>query len=247
MKRGPGNDGWPSVVHLHVIKKSEPRFCIFPKVKSVDDNPESVPVYLNVYDLTPANGYLYWAGLGVFHAGVEVYGVEYSFGAHDCPTSGVFDVEPRQCPGFKFRKSIFMGTTNSNPFKIREFMEQQSANYHGNTYNLMVKNCNHFCADICQRLTGNSIPKWVNRLARLGSVCNCLLPDALRTSTPQEDPNIQGRDGKKKLRAAFSCFSSMSRPQKLQRKESKSPLIQRSQNKGFLRAWRTRKGSRKEG
>ncbi|KAK4284690.1 hypothetical protein QN277_001485 [Acacia crassicarpa] len=248
MKTRTENDGWPSFVHLHVVRKSEPRFRIFQKVKSVDDIQVNVPVYLNVYDLTSANGYFYWAGLGIFHAGVEVYGVEYSFGAHDCRTSGVFEVDPRQCPGFKFRKSIFMGMTNLNPFKIREFMDRQSANYHGNTYHLIVKNCNHFCEDICQRLTGNSIPRWVNRLARLGSACNCLLPDALKTSTSEEDPYFQGRDSKKKrLHAAFSCLSSMSRPQKLKRRESRSPLIQHSRNKGFLRAWRSRKGLRKEG
>ena len=47
---------------------------------------------------------------------LAVYGVEYAFGAHDYSTSGVFEVEPRQCPGFKFRKSIFMGTTSLDPF-----------------------------------------------------------------------------------------------------------------------------------
>lgn len=31
----------------------------------------SVPVYLNVYDLTPINGYAYWFGLGVYHSGVQ--------------------------------------------------------------------------------------------------------------------------------------------------------------------------------
>lgn len=30
-----------------------------------------VPVYLNVYDLTPINGYAYWLGLGVYHSGVQ--------------------------------------------------------------------------------------------------------------------------------------------------------------------------------
>lgn len=99
---------------------------------------------------------------------LAVYGIEYAFGAHDYPTSGVFEVEPRQCPGFKFRKSIFMGTTSLDPLQIREFMERQSANYNGDAYHLIVKNCNHFCEDICYKLTGNSIPKWVNRLARIG-------------------------------------------------------------------------------
>ena len=30
-----------------------------------------VPVYLNVYDLTPINGYAYWLGLGIYHSGVQ--------------------------------------------------------------------------------------------------------------------------------------------------------------------------------
>lgn len=98
-----------------------------------------------------------------------VHGVEYAFGAHDCPSSGVFEVEPRQCPGFKFRKSIFIGTTVMDPTKVRDFMERQSVNYRGDTYHLVFKNCNHFCEDISYRLTGNRIPKWVNRLARIGS------------------------------------------------------------------------------
>ena len=28
----------------------------------------TVPVYLNVYDLTPINGYAYWLGLGIYHS-----------------------------------------------------------------------------------------------------------------------------------------------------------------------------------
>lgn len=97
-----------------------------------------------------------------------VHGVEYAFGAHDYPTSGVFEVEPRQCPGFRYRMSIFMGTTCLDPIQVRGFMELLSMNYNGDTYHLIAKNCNHFCKDACYKLTGNSIPKWVNRLARIG-------------------------------------------------------------------------------
>lgn len=28
-------------------------------------------LYLNVYDLTPVNNYLYWFGFGIFHSGIE--------------------------------------------------------------------------------------------------------------------------------------------------------------------------------
>lgn len=139
----------------------------------------TVPVYLNVYDLTPINGYAYWLGLGVYHSGVQVHGVEYAFGAHEHATSGIFEVEPRQCPGFTFRKSICIGRTNLGPKDVRSFMEKLAEEYSGNTYHLITRNCNHFCNDVCIRLAGKPIPSWVNRLARLGLFCNCVLPASL--------------------------------------------------------------------
>uniref|UniRef100_A0A453IQY8 PPPDE domain-containing protein n=1 Tax=Aegilops tauschii subsp. strangulata TaxID=200361 RepID=A0A453IQY8_AEGTS len=150
-------------------------------------------------------------GLGIFHSGIEVHGVEYAFGAHDYPTSGVFEVEPRQCPGFRFRRSIFLGTTCLDPIQVRQFMELQSVNYNGDSYHLIMKNCNHFCKDMCYKLTGSKIPKWVNRLARIGAICNCLLPESLKISPVGHDPNSQPEDSeKRRLRNPLSCFSSIS-------------------------------------
>ncbi|XP_018681171.2 deSI-like protein At4g17486 [Musa acuminata AAA Group] len=112
---------------LWLDRRSCSHFCMFPKVWSASHTPGNAPVYLNVYDLPPMNGYMYWAGLGIFHTGVEVHGVEYVFGAHDYPSSGVFEV--------------------------REFMELQSVNYSGDTYHLIMKNFNHFCKEICHKMT----------------------------------------------------------------------------------------------
>lgn len=43
--------------------------------------PSGAQVFLNVYDLTTEmNSWTYWCGVGVFHAGVEVYGIEYAYG-----------------------------------------------------------------------------------------------------------------------------------------------------------------------
>ncbi|KAK7275264.1 hypothetical protein RIF29_16374 [Crotalaria pallida] len=50
--------------------------------------------------------------------------------------------------------------------QVREFMECQAENYNGDTYHLIVKNCNHFCKDICYKLTGKSIPTWEERIDR---------------------------------------------------------------------------------
>ncbi|XP_065022766.1 deSI-like protein At4g17486 isoform X2 [Musa acuminata AAA Group] len=114
---------------LWLDRRSCSHFCMFPKVWSASHTPGNALVYLNVYDLPPMNGFMYWAGLGIFHTGVEVHGVEYVFGAHDYPSSGVFEV--------------------------REFMELQSVNYSGDTYHLIMKNCNHFCKEICHKMTGS--------------------------------------------------------------------------------------------
>lgn len=103
-----------------------------------------------------------------------VHGVEYAFGAHEHATSGIFEVEPRECPGFTFRKSICIGRTNLGPKDVRSFMEKLAEEYSGNTYHLITKNCNHFCNDVCVRLAGKPIPSWVNRLARLGKIDDCI-------------------------------------------------------------------------
>ncbi|KAF6149696.1 hypothetical protein GIB67_017429 [Kingdonia uniflora] len=63
--------GWKSIIPLRLRGKSTTRFCLFPKLRSAGLGPGNTPVYLNVYDLTPMNGYVYWAGVGIFHSGVE--------------------------------------------------------------------------------------------------------------------------------------------------------------------------------
>ena len=39
-------------------------------------------VRLNIYDLAEQNWYLAWAGVGIYHSGVEIYNVEYAYGAY---------------------------------------------------------------------------------------------------------------------------------------------------------------------
>jgi len=155
---------------------------------SQQQNVYDTQVVLNVYDLTPINNYTYWVGFGIFHSGIEVHGKEYGFGAHDFPVSGVFEVEPKNCPGFFYRSSIVLGRINMPPSEFRTFIETAASEYHGDTYNLISKNCNHFTNDISSRLTGKHIPGWVNRLARLGALCSCLLPESLQVTTVKQLP-----------------------------------------------------------
>ncbi|KAL1371133.1 deSI-like protein At4g17486 isoform X1 [Arachis hypogaea] len=169
-----------------------PMFPLSMSSERVQDNNErrNTMVYLNVYDLTPVNNYLYAFGVGIYHSGIEVHGMEYGFGAHDYSTSGVFEVEPRSCPGFIFRRSVLLGTTDMSRSEFRTFIEHLSSKYHGDTYHLIAKNCNHFTDEVCQQLTGKPIPAWVNRLARVvsGSFCNCLLPESLQVAAVRHLP-----------------------------------------------------------
>ncbi|KAK9706119.1 hypothetical protein RND81_07G105200 [Saponaria officinalis] len=159
------------------------------KMKSTDKNGGvETQVILNVYDLTPLNHYTYWFGFGIFHSGIEVHGMEYGFGAHDFPASGVFEVEPRSCPGFIYRSSITLGRISMSQSEFRTFIEGVASEYHGDTYHLITKNCNHFTDDMATRLMGKRIPGWVNRLARAGSVCSCLLPESLQSTTVKQLP-----------------------------------------------------------
>lgn len=98
-----------------------------------------------------------------------MHGKEYGFGAHDYPSSGVFEVEPRKCPGFIYRCSVNLGEVkNIQRSEFRTFIENMAREYHGDTYHLISKNCNHFTNDLSFRLTSKRIPGWVNRLARIG-------------------------------------------------------------------------------
>lgn len=81
-----------------------------------------------------------------------------------------------------------------------------------------------------------------------GSICNCILPEALKISAIRNDTNYQPYDSEKRsLRSsAFSCMSSISMRQK---QLSTSSLLPQSPLKGCLPPWELRRsnnGSLKE-
>eukprot|EP01026_Neomeris_dumetosa_P025808 TRINITY_DN2118_c0_g1_i6.p2 TRINITY_DN2118_c0_g1~~TRINITY_DN2118_c0_g1_i6.p2 ORF type:complete len:198 (-),score=22.20 TRINITY_DN2118_c0_g1_i6:852-1445(-) len=145
-------------------------------------------VRLNVYDLSEQNGFLYWCGLGVYHSGVEVYGMEFAYGGHDYNTSGIFATKPREAPGdVQFRTSILLGYTDLPREGVQQLVRRMGKYYKGNKYHLLQRNCNHFSSDLCHQLARKRPPFWVNRLAGLAVMLHCLLPHgwvpALETPT----------------------------------------------------------------
>lgn len=135
------------------------------------------PVYLNIYDLSDQNSWTYWCGVGIFHSGLEAYGVEYAYGGHEYDVSGVFATNPRDAPGpVIFRESIQVGTTQMSPQRVQQVVQEMGETYKGNAYHLLQRNCNHFSNDLCQKLTGQQAPLWINRLAGMAVMLHCLIP-----------------------------------------------------------------------
>lgn len=107
---------------------------------------------------------------GVFHAGVEVNGQEWSFGeTATVQEEGVTSGAPMKHPDHHFRQSIPRGCTRMSEDDIAAIIEQMRQQYPGPSYDLLRRNCCHFADDFCQRLGVGRIPSWVHRLARMGA------------------------------------------------------------------------------
>ena len=142
-------------------------------------------VFLNVYDLAPANDYLCPIGLGLHHSGVEIMGSEYSFASG----AGIFDNTPQHAPGARFREHIEMGSFEGGQAELKQALDDLRDQFSPDDYNLIRKNCNHFAAALCWRLLQKPLPSHVNRLADLGVCCSCLLPRQMLEQAPVGDPN----------------------------------------------------------
>jgi len=127
-------------------------------------------VKLNVYDLGEewlrVND-LFSGALpigGAFHAGLEVHGLEWSFGRE-----GISCSAPRANPNFIFRETVELGFAQFSSQQVAMILYQEMSPYwNGHRYDVLKKNCCNFCRKLSKRLCGNDIPGWVDRFAKLG-------------------------------------------------------------------------------
>ncbi|KAL5567928.1 hypothetical protein UlMin_024503 [Ulmus minor] len=105
---------------------------------------------------------------GIFHSAVQVYGEdEWSFGFCEQGT-GVFSCPSGKNPMYTYREKIVLGTTNCSIFEVNQILRELSGEWPGCSYDLLSKNCNHFCDEFCDRLAVPKLPGWVNRFAHAG-------------------------------------------------------------------------------
>jgi len=114
-------------------------------------------VSVSVYEI---NG-----SIGAYHVGIDVCGLEWSYGGIDDGT-GVFYVQPHEASIGKFKESIKVGETSKSVDEILDCLKRLSTTWRGSEYNLLGKNClifsQAFLSEICP---GKELPKWTTATA----------------------------------------------------------------------------------
>ncbi|CAE7519758.1 unnamed protein product [Symbiodinium sp. CCMP2592] len=142
-----------------------------------EDEEEGEEVVLSVYDVSHsekihlANDVLHKLGTGIFHAAVQVYGKEWSYGKTHGPSTGIFSCHPRGCKAHNFRESVQMGKTRLTEEEVNATIESMKPEWPGREYELLHLNCTHFSDEFCRRLGLERIPAWVRNLAPAGAFC----------------------------------------------------------------------------
>lgn len=137
----------------------------------------NTPVICHVYDVSNderigrINAITKLTGMGgIFHAAIEVYGREYSFGGSKEPgVTGVFACPPRKCPMHTYRESFFLGDCDLSYETVESVLDKMRSEWFATSYDVLRKNCAFFSQELAIELGVGSIPKFVYSLANTGA------------------------------------------------------------------------------
>lgn len=127
----------------------------------------SPEVFIHVYDLGHSSLVQRFNGaarrVGLFHSGVEVYGVEWHFGfCWEETAPGVTSVPPRGNEEHTYRETIPMGATRLERREVQELLVMLRKKWLGCSYDLFRRNCNHFTDFFCRLLGCGPAPLWID-------------------------------------------------------------------------------------
>jgi len=106
---------------------------------------------------------------GVFHAGVEIYRHEWSFGFTEEDRTGVSHCVPRTHPQHTYRATVKMGLCTMSEQEVYQRLLQMVNQWKGPTYSLIHRNCLDFATALCKELGVGRIPGWIDRFGRTAS------------------------------------------------------------------------------
>jgi len=131
-----------------------------------EDGADGENVFLHLYDLNDTFGHMNSVSLdllgigGALHVGVEVLGNEWSFGMQ-----GVSVTTPKMNQYYTFRQTVPMGRTRLKRKEVESAILSMKRAWSGKDYDLLSRNCGHFCNELCEKLGLGRMPAWVTRVA----------------------------------------------------------------------------------
>ncbi len=126
---------------------------------------EQLPVKLNIYKLTniPIISIL---GLSIYHTAIEYADTEFAFG-YNSDEDGIYDIKPLSYNG-RYMESITIGQCDRRAFF--KVLEKLRSVFKGNTYNILLKNCNHFTNNVSILLFNKELPSKYTRFLAIGDI-----------------------------------------------------------------------------
>ncbi|CAD7948284.1 unnamed protein product [Amoebophrya sp. A120] len=161
-----------------------------------------IPVFVHVYDVSQEDSIKRLNRFtahkkspiklgGIFHAGVEVNGLEWSYGATFSDTAcGIACNEPKQHSQHRYRQTIFVGLCKLTNENIAELLGNAVEKWPGDDYDLLRRNCCHFADEFCIQLGVGPLPAWIHRFARIASTL-----DSMYTSLSNLGKKCYGGNG----------------------------------------------------
>eukprot|EP00544_Gedaniella_sp_CCMP2646_P011794 CAMPEP_0202484384 /NCGR_PEP_ID=MMETSP1361-20130828/3466_1 /ASSEMBLY_ACC=CAM_ASM_000849 /TAXON_ID=210615 /ORGANISM="Staurosira complex sp., Strain CCMP2646" /LENGTH=218 /DNA_ID=CAMNT_0049113005 /DNA_START=95 /DNA_END=751 /DNA_ORIENTATION=+ len=170
-------------------------------------------VVLHVYELQPSGNASFFSrmlgslGHGAYHTSLEVDGYRYTFAAN----AGIVKTASRNegvPPGATYKEAIPLGSCSCTRGEINAILKNLGENFHGRSYHLVHRNCNHFTATLATAIILNdqlvdpkqgrlnSYPEWINRLASSSSMVISHDDDIVPCNVMTEARKASGADGK---------------------------------------------------
>jgi len=190
------------------------------------EQPQKFPVWLNVYDLSRAAGYVLnnklsnFFGLGAFHCGIEVLGAEWSFqapaerGADNDDRTGLMCHHAKVHPVHIYKESLFLGDSPLRVSDIWGSLLQLERQWLANSYHAVTNNCTDFAAAFAAELrVKETVPSWVHGIAKgylshtpLANVDADFLPQSCVSLSSVSDSTVSQRLTTRKLPRAESIM-----------------------------------------
>lgn len=131
-------------------------------------------VSLNIYELNPVlevlNRFVLRKNqMGIFHCGVEIHSLEYSFVmTFDSCETGVRHNTPKQCPSYKFCESIGVGWTDLSAEGTQNLVSTLAGRWPAHSYHISRRNCLHFAETLVDELgLCQQFPEWLKSVSEV--------------------------------------------------------------------------------